>query len=88
MIRLHAGFSAAAALAALLTAAALALGAGQRALYAAGGAALLALAAAMLRAPLPGTVPVAPADAAPGTVPRRRTAPSCARPACSSRSRS
>jgi MFS family permease len=53
MIRLHAGFSAAAALAALLTAAALALGAGHRALYAAAGAALLALAAVTTRAPLP-----------------------------------
>jgi MFS family permease len=59
MIRLHAAFSAAAALAALLTAAALAAGVNHRALYAAGGAALLALAAAMLRAPLPPHVPAA-----------------------------
>ena len=54
MIRLHAGFSAAAALAALLTAAALSAGVGHRALYAAGGIGLLALAAVAARAPLPG----------------------------------
>jgi MFS family permease len=53
MIRLHAGFSAAAALAALGTAGALAAGIDAAALYAAGGAALCALAAVMARAPLP-----------------------------------
>ncbi|HZB74756.1 MAG TPA: MFS transporter [Solirubrobacteraceae bacterium] len=53
MIRLHAGFSAAAALAALLTGAALAAGVGHATLYAAAGALLLALAAAAARAPLP-----------------------------------
>jgi MFS family permease len=53
MIRLHAGFSAAAALAALGTAGALAAGVEAPALYAAGGAVLLALAGVMARAPLP-----------------------------------
>jgi MFS family permease len=53
MIRLHAGFSGAAAALALLTAAALAAGADHRALYAAGGVALIALALIASRAPLP-----------------------------------
>ena len=53
MIRLHAGFSAAAALAALAAAAALAAGVGHRVLYAAAAGALLALAAVTTRAPLP-----------------------------------
>jgi MFS family permease len=81
MIRLHAGFSGAAAALALLTAAALAAGADQRALYAAGGAGLIALALIAARAPLPahpgasepagddadlGRLPVAPDRAAAG----------------------
>jgi MFS family permease len=68
MIRLHAGFSAAAAVAALATGAALAAGAGHRALYAAAGALLLALALTAARAPLPlhaAAAPLSP-DAAGG----------------------
>jgi len=67
MIRLHAGFSAAAALAALGTAGGLAAGVEAPALYAAGGGALLALAGVTARAPLPPHVAVdadAPADLA------------------------
>jgi MFS family permease len=56
MIRLHAGFSGAAAALALLTAAALAAGADPRALYAAGGAGLIVLALVAARAPLPSHV--------------------------------
>jgi MFS family permease len=68
MIRLHAGFSAAAALAALATAAALSAGAGAAALYAAGGVLLVALAAVAATAPLP------PHTAAPALPPHHATA--------------
>jgi MFS family permease len=62
MIRLHAGFSGAAAALALLTAAALAAGADHRALYAAGGAGLIVLALIAARAPLPSHVAATQGD--------------------------
>ena len=68
MIRLHAGFSGAAAALALITSVALTAGAGHRALYVAGGAALVALALVVARAPLPSHVRVEHEDAPPGAL--------------------
>ena len=99
MIRLHAGFSGAAAAAALATGAALAAGASAGALYACGAVALLALAVVAAAGPLPahvgdgGPVGVAIGDerelvaVADAPAERARAARSCARRACWWRSR-